>query len=211
MLDHKDFIVKICFKKTSVRLLCVWAGLMLVLFVVHVSCVLPTEKHARRLALRLSDARRRLDKAMHYAEHENVQLLMSSAKARRDRLLHFVTETDIAADCGFAVNTIAEQMKISDFTSRYYTGKATASIPNCEHISKTQMNLSWQGTFPQFLHMINRLERHNPVVFVDSFSMVPVENMPGLHEIDLYLQMLILDVSEQTYENEKLGVVSIAK
>lgn len=184
---------------------------MFVLLVACVFCVLPTRNQARRLALRLSDSQNELDKAKHYADHDNVQFLMSSAKASRDRLRHFVTETDIATDCGFIVSTIAEEMKISDFTSRYYTGKATASIPNCEHISMTQMNLSWRGSFPEFLRLINRLERHSPVIFVDNFSLMPVDGMSGSYEIDTYLLMLILDVSEQTYENEKLGVVSIAQ
>lgn len=202
----KDF-----FKKISVRLVCVWCALMVVFLLAYVSCVLPTRNHARRLALLLSDGQSELNKAMHYANHENVQSLMNNAKADKDRLLQFVTETDVATDCSFIVSKIAEQMNISDFTSRYHTGKARAPIPNCKHISMTRMNLSWRGSFADFLHLINRLERHSPVVFVDSFSLMPVKDKSGLHEIDIYLLMLIRDVAEKSSQNEGLETVSKAK
>jgi len=203
--------VKDCFKKTSVRMICVWSGLMVVLLLAYVFCVLPARSHAKRISLRLLERQSELGKAIHYADKENIQSLLNSAKISRDRLLQFVTETDIATDCGFIVSKIAEQMKISDFTSRYHTGKATAAIPNCEHISMTQMNLSWRGSFSEFLHLINRLERHSPVVFVDSFSLMPAVDKSGSHEINIYLLMLILDVAEKPSESEGLKTVSIAK
>ncbi len=203
--------MKNVFKEIYVRPLCIWGGLAVVLFVVYVSCILPTRNHAKQLASRLLDAQNDLDKTIYYVGQENIGFLTSRAKAGRDRLRRFVTETDVAADCSFIVSMIAEQMKISDFTSRYYTGKATASIPNCKHVSMTQMNLSWRGSFPEFLRLINRLERHSPVIFVDSFSVMPVEGMYGLHQIDIYLLMLIADGLDKSSESKKLEVVSIAK
>lgn len=196
--------------KMYARLLCIWLVLMLIITGVYIVRILPAQKRAGLLSSRLENEQNALDKKKQYIGRQNMQHLMNTAKDNRNMLKRFVTEADIA-DGGFVVSTIARQMKLSEFTSRYYTGKPSTPIPNCNHISMTQINLSWQGTFPQFVRLVNNLERNDPVVFVDSFDLMPSVDTPRKHEINVYLVMLIDDTVKQFSKNDLRGALSVLR
>ena len=86
---------------------------------------------------------------------------------------------------------IAEQAGIKGYSTRYRNSSLIAELDNCLHVGASWVNISWKGDFEQFTRLINKLERHRPVVLVDGFLISKPDNSAQGCQIELSLIILV--------------------
>jgi hypothetical protein len=71
----------------------------------------------------------------------------------------------------FELRALAEKNNLSEFSARH-GGTATKIVATpLKQIAQRDLILSFNGTFPDFLRFVNELERHQPILIVDQFTL----------------------------------------
>ena len=88
----------------------------------------------------------------------------------------FVFRSDQMSKLDFAIQGIAEKSGLSSFSARHLETTAAPESLKLQQIAQRELSLSFTGGFPGFLHFVNELERHQPLVFVNQFTVHGASN-----------------------------------
>jgi len=87
------------------------------------------------------------------------------------RLNEMVSGYDDSSSMTFAVSKIAREKNISSFTSKGVKRVLDPTLEKCKNISEKRIRVSVNSDFAGFIQYLNSLERNQPVIFVDKFSL----------------------------------------
>lgn len=96
--------------------------------------------------------------------------LKQEVQAMQDKLRAYVTDGEGASTLIFDISQIANEHKVSSFSIKSKDGRGVTDIPQCANIAENNMDVSFVGNFNQFAKFLNTLERNNPLIFIDSFT-----------------------------------------
>lgn len=90
----------------------------------------------------------------------------------------------------FEIGEIANELRISEFSSkiRDYSQKQKTGSAGC--LQESWLNIECSASFEQLIQFINRLERHDPVVFVEKLSIQRRSGETAGHEVEMELSLL---------------------
>jgi len=156
--------------RSATPLLVVWGLCLAVLAAFHLAYVMPQE---RALAARRDQIRTKaerfdlLTKAKSPREQERI-------KTRQEELEReyaaFVFGSEEMGKLDFAIRGVAEKNGLPDFSARHVGTTSAIGDTKLKHIVQREMVLSFTSDFPSFLHFVNELERLQPIVFVNQFT-----------------------------------------
>lgn len=118
--------------------------------------------------------------------------LKQEVQAMQDKLRAYVTDSEGASTLIFDISQIASEHKVSSFSIRSKEGRGVTDIPQCTNIAESNMDISFVGSFNQFAKFLNTLERNNPLIFIDSFTVRKsnIENVTD-NEISMGLSVFV--------------------
>ena len=79
----------------------------------------------------------------------------------------FSTHQDSVTELVFEIGRIANELRLSEFSSKDQKQKNYSTVGKSELVSEVWLKVEFQATFEQFAQFLNRLECHDPVVFVE--------------------------------------------
>ncbi len=92
------------------------------------------------------------------------------------RYSDFVFTSEQMNELDFRIRAIAEKNGIQEFSARHVGTVTKIGATELKRVAQRDLVLSMTCGFPEFLHFINELERNQPVVLVDQFTL---QNTPG--------------------------------
>ena len=102
----------------------------------------------------------------------------------------FSTQQDAVTELVFEIGRIANELRLSEFSSKNKKQKKYATVGKSECVSEVWLDVDFQATFEQFAQFVNRLECHSPVVFVEEISFRRSPQSGKGHEASLQLSFL---------------------
>jgi len=112
----------------------------------------------------------------------------------------FSTQQDAVTELVFEIGRIANDLRLSEFSSKNQKQKNYSTVGKSKLVSEVWLNVDFRATFEQFVQFVNRLECHNPVVFVEEVSFRRGRNT---HEHEASLQLSFL--AETGARNKKVA------
>ncbi len=153
--------------------------------------VFPAKRSARKVTRRLDEITGRYEEAGKFVRDGRLEEMRRQVVLLRAELEKYLVSSDAARDNASGISGIAERAGIKEYSTRYRGGRLITDLDNCLHVGASWIDISWEGDFEQFARLVNELERHRPVVFVDGFLISRPDNPGEGCQIELSLVILV--------------------
>jgi Tfp pilus assembly protein PilO len=169
----------------------IWVACFIVLIFVYVLVLKPQGQIKQTLLKQLEVKKQDYIAARATSNDESRSLLVADVEQMQGRLRRFVTDSDGSANLTFAISRIANENKVAAFSIKARDNKSLFEIPQCSVIGENRMDVSFVGDFRQFAMFLNALERHEPVIFVDSFSITKDNRDDEANKVSMSLSVFV--------------------
>jgi len=174
-------------KKYIISAASVCVGGLALLGLLHSFVIGPRVVLADELENQISDKKAEYKTAAEVSNSSAKEALERKFKTVRDRFDSFVTKHGVVGSLALHIKQIAGEIGVEDFSSKNKTINSYEKIGGCKEIEKGRILVDFKGSFAQFAEFVNKLERNNPVVFVDTFTMKRAANSESKHSFSMVL------------------------
>lgn len=181
----------------------IWGCSFAILGAAYMCLIFPQRKAGRDINAKLSE-RREVHKQYKHANSEKSRRQRKETITTLEKKLTLYVAEEIAIDSlPFDIATIANAANVTDFacTSRSIIDESFIEIQNCGYIGYTLIDLEFKSSFDNFARFINTLERHEPVIFIDLFSMARTRDRPKKSIAKLSLSIFVQSPQDIYSEN----------
>ena len=178
-------------KHLIVKVAVIWGLCAFAVIAFYMGVVFPAQRSARQVSGRLDEITSRYEEAGEFVRGRRLEKMQRQIVLLRAELETYLVSRDAARDNASAISRIAERTGIKGYSTRYRNSSLIAELDNCLHVGASWIDISWKGDFEQFARLINELERHRPVVFVDGFLISRPNNQAEGCQIELSLVILV--------------------
>lgn len=125
------------------------------------------------------------------------------------QLTEYVVTRQQASDLSIDISRIAMNTGVHEFSSTNKMKSSYNSINECEYIAEGRIQLKFEGAFFQFAEFINELERFEPVIFIDGFSIRRSESNDDRHSVSIVVAFFVAqdNLDNALNASANLGVV----
>lgn len=169
-----------------------WSCLFVVIAALYIMLVSPQRKILKSVESEL--AQKRIEYNFVKASDSPIsrQRWKNKIKELSDELSAYVAEANSLDDLAFSVSRIASQANVTSFTSRGIGDESYLPIQNCFNIGMTEMTVTFTASFKTFAKLVNTLERHKPVIFIDEFNIGRASrDYSSEHRLRMLLSVLV--------------------
>jgi len=186
----------------------VWAGCAALSLAAYMFVLSPQDRTRQQLRRQLLEKKQLYEAAVEAAQDKNRVQLQQQLRRLSDRLAAFVVDPEASADLTLDISEIANERAVSalSIAGKGKVTSAGAEIPGCELIKENKIKLSFQSGFPEFAGFLNTLERHRPVVFIDTFQIVRSEDDRAGHKVEMELAVLVGSKKQDKGDNSEQAV-----
>jgi hypothetical protein len=158
------------YKKYLIRAAIAWAACLVLFVLAYIFVLGPQINGKKRLEIRLAEIKQQYEMAQKAAHEQTKARLNSEIEILRDVLKDFVVDLEDSANLTFDIGQIANEEKVSSFSIKNNDKQGISEIPDCNNICESHIDIGFIAGFSQFATFVNALERHQPVLFVNEFT-----------------------------------------
>ena len=175
-----------------------WTCCFVLFFFLYMLMLSPQKGSKEQLKEQLEEKKRMYSSALKASEKETLIQLNEQIEQLREELHNFVVDYNDAANLTFDISKIANEKEVTSF--RIETGKRDNNSKQAEseqYITESFFNISFATTdFTQFAALLNALERHKPVIFVDRFSITRTDRDGSGRQVKMNLSVFIRKIQD---------------
>lgn len=164
--------MKSIYGKYFTKVALAWMSCFVVFFFAYMLMLAPQKKSKEQLGKQLEEKKQLYSSALSATQKETQIKLDEQIKQLRERLKTFVVDFEDSTDVTFDISQIANAKEITSFSIA--TNKRDRSRDptiSDKYIYESRIDISFlTSDFNQFAALLNALERHRPVIFVDNFA-----------------------------------------
>jgi len=173
-------------KKSLQKVICIWVGCMMMFMLVYLSIIAPQAKSKSHVEEKLNEMTSAYESARNSAKEKIQNIMREQTEELRGRLGRYVVNVEDSADLTFDISRIANEKKVRSFSI-----KNNDILASKDNISESSIDLAFRASFNQFTSLLNSLERHSPVVFVDRFKIVRSDVSGSDNKITINLSVFV--------------------
>ncbi len=185
--------MKPIYKKYLTKTALVWVGCFVLFFLVHLFVLAPQKKNRKQVEKQLAEKKQMYDSVLKVTQKETRIQLNEQIEHLRNRLKDFVIDYEDSANLTFDISQMANKKKVASFSikNKDKKNRRSSAIPDYDYISENHIDVSFTAGFNQFAALLNALERHRPVVFVDKFIITRPKRDNSAHQVNMDLAVLV--------------------
>ena len=200
MVNINNFI-KI-YKTYLIRTAIAW-GACLVLFVLAYMFILgPHKKSRKALESTLAEKKQQYEMAQIAAQEQTKIRLNEQIENLHDKIKDFVVDFDDSANLTFDIGRIATEEKVSSFSIKNDEKQSVTEIPDCNSICENHIDISFIAGFNQFATFVNALERNQPVLFVNEFTLSRSKKGQSTYQVVLDVAAFVRKQQDREIANQ---------
>jgi hypothetical protein len=173
------------YKKYLITATSIWVVSFLALAVLYAYLVVPQGGEIAQLNSKLSLKDTELANARDANKPETRKRLATEIKDLNGRIGEFACGTADAGKIAVDISQIANSLRLKEFSCRLPDTELSKEVAGAKHLGSVMLQISFKGTFLQFAVFVNNLERHIPVVFVNTYSIQLPTDSSGDNTISL--------------------------
>jgi hypothetical protein len=169
----------------------VWIGCIIVFAFVYILVLKPQGKCRHELSKQLEEKKQDYINAREISNKDAREKLVLDVGKLEQHLHKFVADANDYANLTFDISRIANKINVVSFSIKGKNTKGVYEIPKCELIGENKMDISFGGDFNQFASFLNELERHEPVLFVDTFTIEKANLEDQANKVSMSLSVFV--------------------
>jgi hypothetical protein len=179
------------YKKYLTTVALVWSGCLVAFLLANVLVLAPQRQLKQQLRKELAEKKQMCETVLKLSQQDSQLKLKEQTRQLQLCLKDLLVTSDNSGDLTFDISRIAGEKKVSSFSIKTKDGAGGTAIPNCDYIRENRIDVGFTSGFAQFAAFLNALERHQPVVFVDKFTIVRSDENPSGHQVTMELAVLV--------------------
>jgi len=168
-MAHIKTFIKI-YRKYLTRTAIAWAACLVLFILAYILILGPQKSNRKRLESTLTEKKELYEFAQIATQEQTKIRLNEQIEGLRDTLENFVVDLEDSANLTFDIGRIANEQDVSSFSIKNKDKKGVSEIPDCNSICENHIDISFVAGFNQFATFVNALERHQPVLFINEFT-----------------------------------------
>jgi len=178
-------------KKYCTIVALIWAACVILFFFVYMLVLEPQRREKKNIANQLAEHKQAYDSAVKAAEEETQAHLTSQVAGLQKRMSDFVVASGDSSNLTFDISETAGQHRIESFSIKSQSGRDSPGGTEFNYISEHRFDVTFAAGLDQFAGFINALERHHPVLLVDTFLITRADRPDQGHKAKLNLTALV--------------------
>jgi len=124
----------------------------------------------------------------------------------RDKLKDFVVDFEDSANLTFDIGQIAKEEDVSSsFSIKNNDKRGILEIPDCNSICENHIDISFVAGFKPFATFVNALERNQPVLFVNEFTISRSNRGEETYQVSLDVAAFVKKQQEREIADQSLA------
>ena len=182
--------MKHLYKRHCITAGLIWACCFAALMLVYMLVLSPQHKRQIRVKQDLVETRL-LYESVHQATQENTRKrLLGELEGLRSRMEDFAVDYKDLANLTFDISRMAAEEKLVSFSMKTRSDFSPSASED-KQLRENQIDLSFTAGFNQFARFMSALERHQPAIFVDKFSISRSGRNDGQHQVSINLAVFV--------------------
>jgi hypothetical protein len=170
----------------------VWAGSSLLIVAAFVFLLMPQQKEKQRLIRESAEKQRIYDIALDASREETRKKLVSELESLKSKLNDYAVDYEDSVNMTLDISRIAADKQVTSFTVKTGDQMKSTSKQDMKNLRENRIDVSFNSDFRQFAYLLNILERHRPVVFVDNFKVARSTNDTyGSNRVNMGLSIFV--------------------
>ncbi len=188
--------MKSAYGKYFAKMALVWTVCFVLFLIIYILVLSPQVNFRKQLEKQLADKKQTYDSALKAAQKETIIQLNEEIEQLRNKLKIFAIDFEDSANVTFDISQIANDKKVNSFSIETKKGRQTRKKKkSVKYISKSRIDISFTtADFNQFASLLNALERHEPVIFVDKFAITRAGKGASEHKVQMNLAVFVSKV-----------------
>ena len=190
--------MKSVYKEYFTKVALIWTGCFILFFFVYMLMLAPQKNSKEQLRKQLEEKKQMYSSALNATQKETQVQLNEQLEHLRNRLKDFVIDFEDSADLTFDISQIASAKEVTSFsveTSRKDDSRDPA-MPD-KYIFESHIDISFlTADFNQFAALLNALERHRPVIFVDKFAITRSYTSGSDRKVNMSLAVFVKKIQD---------------
>ncbi len=175
------------------RVAFIWAGCFVLFFFVYMVMFAPQKNSKAQLKKQLEEKKQMYESALKATEKETQIKLREQIEQLRNRLKDFVVNFEDATNLTFDISQIASDKAVTSFNIETSKKDSGGNQTSDKYIFESRIDINFlTAGFNQFAALLNALERHRPVIFVDRFVITrPSEKDSSGRQVKMNLAVFV--------------------
>ena len=148
----------------------VWGPCLLLAAASYAVILRPQLDCRKELETKLATSKEQYAWALQAAKEKDQNRLAEQVEHLHNRIGDFVLSLGDSPNLAFKIGELANETKLESFGMRPANKVGTDSQANLERLGEKRLDLGFSAGFRRFAAFLNALERHHPVIFVESFA-----------------------------------------
>lgn len=183
-MAHIKTFIKI-YRKYLTRTAIAWAACLVLFILVYILVLGPQNSSRKRLKSTLAEKKQLYEFAQRATQEQTKIRLNEQIEGLGDILKDFVVDFEDSANLTFDIGRIAKEEDVSSFSIKNNNKQGISEIPDCNSICENHIDISFIAGFNQFATFVNALERHQPVLFVNEFTISRSKKGESTYQVTL--------------------------
>jgi hypothetical protein len=155
----------------NLKLIAIVWGVTVALTVAAYNFVIVPQVQAKQsLKKQLVDKKHLYEFAQDMSDDKKRQELVDDMEKLRSELSKYVVGFENSSNLTFDISRIANEKKVSSFSIRAGDYSKSKTIGTSKDLYENHVKIKFNAGFSQFAAMLNALERHRPVFFIEDFK-----------------------------------------
>ena len=160
------------YKKSIIFSVSVSAGCLIVFALAYFFVIMPQNQSKRMLNKELEKKKQAYESAQKAAQEETQKKAIEEINSLRAKLDNFTIDFRNSSSLTFLINQIARENSLNSLNIINKNNPVATDAKKISQITENHYEISFQANFSQFASFLNNLERNEPVLFVNKFSIV---------------------------------------
>ena len=203
-MAHIKTFIKI-YRKYLTRAAIAWAACLVLFVLVYILVLGPQKSSRKRLESTLAENKELYEFAQRATQEQTKIRLHKQIDGLQDRLKDFVVDFEDSANLTFDIGRIANEEDVSSFSIKHNDKQGVSEIPDCTSICENHIDISFIAGFNQFATIVNALERHQPVLFVNEFIISRSNKGESTYQVSLDVAAFVKKQHEKEIADQSLA------
>ncbi len=169
----------------------VWGFCLAVFLLVFVLVLMPQKKLRENTEKEYNDSKIQADAAYAVSQESQIARLNQQIEDMNNRLNDFVFTPADVANLTFDISRISQNIGLGGFGISGTGNERVLLYDNCRYLFARSIPVSFNAGFNKFAAFVNALEKHRPVIFINTFSINRSQQSAGANKVDMELIVLV--------------------
>lgn len=191
--------MKQIYKKNLKRLTLIWFGCFILFLFGYILILGPQNQTKRMVERRWAQVEKKYSDAQKAAQIQNRDKKRQQIENLQTQLGDFAVDFEDSADLTFDISQMADEQNVTALSIKSKTGKPVA---DCKYLAENQIYLSFNAGFKQFFALLNAIERHRPVLFIDKFAIT--RSSKDLSDNEVSMELTVFVIKQKSTSNNSI-------